>query len=121
MSLIDYCKILQEALKVYRKNDKKDKLAQDLVGTAVNLRLIEDMQVFKPKTAFFNALGQRNSTTGKEAVCTTGSSNGSTAHYYLFPERNIGIVFLLNSTDRTDDDENAIDEILSTLKAKFRI
>ncbi len=121
MTAADYVKILQEALKVYRKNDKTDKNAADLTGAAVNLRLIEEMQAFKPKTAFFNALGQRNINVGKKAVGTTGNSNGSTAHYYLFPERNMGIVFLLNSTDRTNDDENAIDEMLENLKKRFAI
>jgi CubicO group peptidase (beta-lactamase class C family) len=121
MNAADYCRLLQEVLKVYKKADKKDKLGQDLKGTAVQLRLIEEMQVFKPKTAFFNALGQRNSPVAKDALCTTGSSNGSTAHYYLFPERNMGIVFLLNSTDRTDDDENALNDMLSQLKTQFAI
>jgi CubicO group peptidase (beta-lactamase class C family) len=122
MSIGDYCRLLQETMKVYKKSDKKDKLGQDLKGTAVQLRLIEEMQAFKPKTAFFNALGQRNIAASKTpTVCTTGSSNGSTAHYYLFPERNMGIVFLLNSTDRTDDDENALEEMLAQLKIAYAL
>ncbi len=122
MSIGDYSRLLQETIKVYKKHDKKDKLGQDLKGTAVQLRLIEEMQVFKPKTAFFNALGQRIIAAAKTTtLCTTGSSNGSTAHYYLFPDRNMGIVFLLNGTDRTDDDENAIDELLSQLKIGYAL
>lgn len=121
MSVGDYCRLLQETMKVYKKKDKKDKLGQDLTGKAVSLRLIEEMQLFKPKTAVFNMLGQRLKTENSEIYCTTGSSNGSTAHYYLFPARNMGIVFLLNGADRTNEDENALDALLAKLMKGFEL